>query len=437
MYIGGEFQKIGSNTNLKYIARLMPDGLPDASFTPPVFSGSFGRVNSITILDDGKLLIGGKGLILPSESSESINRSLLRLNTDGSYDASFNAGNAGFATDGGAAVFGVSKSANNQLIVWGDFFSYNAQSRRYLVRLNLDGSLVLPNPYASLPANFISADKVVEQPDGKLLITGSFNYFAGSIGYSGLLRLNTNGSVDNNFRIGTGFRILNGASFDALFTNMVDDAVLIENNLLVCGGFTDFNGTLRNRVARINLGNVATPVSWQSFTALHNNGHSLLQWTTASEQNNKGFDVQRSADGQSFTSIGFVAAAGNGNSSFSNRYSFTDEQPLPGNNYYRLKQMDKDGLFDFSSIQLVKHGVMTGFTIHPTVASAFVLLNISGLAQQEAYTAIVLNSAGKELIRVNVEANTTKLNIAHLPAGSYYVTLMGKTTTASARFIKQ
>ncbi|WP_416439514.1 T9SS type A sorting domain-containing protein [Phnomibacter sp. MR] len=433
MYIGGEFQKIGSNTNLKYIARLMPDGMPDASFIPPVFNG-FGRVNSIEVMDDGKVLIGGSGLVLPSES---ITRTLLRLNTDGSYDASFNAGNAGFATDGGAVVFGVRKSANNQLIVWGDFFSYNAQSRRHLVRLNLDGSLVTPNPYASLPANFISPDKVVEQPDGKLLITGSFNYFAGSIGYSGLLRLNANGSVDNNFRVGTGFRALNGAGFDGQFANMVDDALLIDNKLLVCGGFTDFNGTVRNRVARINVGNVVTPVTWQSFTAINHNGHSLLQWITASEQNNKGFEVQRSANGQSFTNIGFIPAAGNGNSNLINRYSFTDRMPLPGNNYYRLKQVDTDGQFDFSSIKLVKHEMMTGFTIQPTVASAFVLLHIPRLAQQEAYTAIVLNGAGKELMRVTVQANATKLNIAHLPAGSYYVTLMGKTTTASARFIKQ
>lgn len=419
MYIGGDFLKIGSNTNLKYIARLTPDGLPDPGFTPPVFSGDFGRVNAISILDDGKILVGGSNLILPGETD---GRALLRLNADGSYDASFNGGNPGFASNENATVFGILKTTNNQLVIWGNFFNYNAQNRRALVRLNVDGTLVTPNPYASLPANFISPDKIIEQPNGKLLVTGTFNYFVGSIGYSGLLRLNSNGSIDNNFRVGTGFRTLNGAGFDAVFSNMVDDAILVENKLLVCGGFTDFNGVLRNRVARINLGDVITPVTWQSFTATNANGKGLLQWSTASEQNNRGFEVQRSADGIDFTNLNFVPAAGNGTSSLSNSYTYTDVKPLQGNNYYRLLQKDLDGTTAYSKVVLLRFGSESLMSIYPTVTHGQVwvqMKNNQTLSKDATLTLVDLRGAVLQSSPLTSQLQSVSLH--NLPAGYYII----------------
>jgi uncharacterized delta-60 repeat protein len=421
MYIGGDFQKIGSNTNLKYIARLMPDGLPDPGFTPPVFSGAFGRVNAISIMDDGKVLVGGSNLILPGETD---GRALLRLNADGSNDASFNGGNPGFASNENPTVFGLLKTSNNQLIIWGNFFNYNAQGRRYLVRLNVDGTLVTPNPYASLPANFIIPDQVIEQPNGKLLVTGTINYFVGNIGYSGLLRLNSNGSIDNNFRVGTGFRALNGAGFDALFANMVDDAILVENKLLVCGGFTDFNGVARNRVARINLGDVITPVTWQYFTATKANGNSLLQWQTSSEQDNKGFEVQRSADGQNFNTLDFVPAAGNGTSILPNQYNYSDLKPMTGNNYYRLLQTDLDGTISFSKIVMLNFGTVESVNIYPNPLPRQFIVNIGGSG---TYQIGVADMQGKPVqtfkITIQQGENSATLSRGEMTAGMYFITI--------------
>ncbi|ADY52376.1 hypothetical protein Pedsa_1821 [Pseudopedobacter saltans DSM 12145] len=86
---------------------------------------------------------------------------------------------------------------------------------------------------------------------------------------------------------------------------------------------------------------ITLPVSLNSFTAKTVNGNIVINWSTASEQNNKYFEILRSTDGVSFTKIGQVA--GKNNSSSLNQYSFTDNTPISGTNYYQLKQVDING----------------------------------------------------------------------------------------------
>jgi len=91
----------------------------------------------------------------------------------------------------------------------------------------------------------------------------------------------------------------------------------------------------------------ALPVELINFKALiQNNGGVKLLWSTATEKNNKGYDLERSTDNRTWTALGFIP--GNGNSTRQNDYNFTDDNPLPGINYYRLKQMDMDGDIEYS-----------------------------------------------------------------------------------------
>ncbi|MDQ2720657.1 MAG: fibronectin type III domain-containing protein [Bacteroidota bacterium] len=90
------------------------------------------------------------------------------------------------------------------------------------------------------------------------------------------------------------------------------------------------------------------PVSLVDFYGALSNDHAFLNWKTATEFNNKGFEVQKSLNGQTFTDIGFVA--GHGNSSLVHNYNYTDVKVLSGSNYYRLKQIDFDGRVNYSSI---------------------------------------------------------------------------------------
>ncbi len=90
------------------------------------------------------------------------------------------------------------------------------------------------------------------------------------------------------------------------------------------------------------------PVTFVNFDGILQNASAVLNWSTANEFNNKGFEVQRSANGQVFNDIGFVNGAGN--SSRINKYEYTDIKVLNGSNYYRLKQIDLDGRSDYSSV---------------------------------------------------------------------------------------
>ena len=90
-----------------------------------------------------------------------------------------------------------------------------------------------------------------------------------------------------------------------------------------------------------------TPVELTSFTAAANNGNVTLNWATATETNNKGFEVQKS-NGSEFQTIGFVQ--GNGTSTQQHSYSYTDNNVAQGNYSYRLRQVDFDGTSEYSPV---------------------------------------------------------------------------------------
>ena len=93
---------------------------------------------------------------------------------------------------------------------------------------------------------------------------------------------------------------------------------------------------------------LAMPVQLFAFKGTLNNNEIDLHWQTATEVNNYGFEVQRSADKISWSDIGFVP--GNGNSNSPKYYSFIDNSVPVGINFYRLKQEDTDGKFEYSNV---------------------------------------------------------------------------------------
>ncbi len=90
------------------------------------------------------------------------------------------------------------------------------------------------------------------------------------------------------------------------------------------------------------------PVEWLDFTAKVQGADVLLAWSTASELNNQGFEVEVSADGRIFRKIGWVR--GFGNSQDLRSYQFLAERLQVGANYFRLKQVDFDGAYEYSSV---------------------------------------------------------------------------------------
>ena len=112
------------------------------------------------------------------------------------------------------------------------------------------------------------------------------------------------------------------------------------------------------------------PIELSLFEATGgDDGIIVVSWSTASELNNQGFEVQRSTDGKTWNSLTFIA--GNGTTSLQQDYLFEDRRPIPGINYYRLKQIDFDGAINYTDVRSVEvnsEDLSNSFQVYPNPA---------------------------------------------------------------------
>ncbi len=171
------------------------------------------------------------------------------------------------------------------------------------------------------------------------------------------------------------------------------------------------------------------PVKLISFSGEIRNNQTILNWKTANEINNKHFIIERSANGNTFESIGTVTTG----LVINNNYSFTDSKPGTGTQFYRLRQVDQDGRATFSKIVTVKYlKDISGIKIFPTVATTEVNFNLSAAAA----TTIEVNIydvTGKKMMQANktisTGANQQSVEVAPLQAGLYYLQIKNSNGT--------
>ena len=111
------------------------------------------------------------------------------------------------------------------------------------------------------------------------------------------------------------------------------------------------------------------PVELSSFTANAAQNAVVLNWETASEVNNFGFEVERSFDNVTFSTLGFVD--GKGTTTERQAYSFTDQTSLTSKAYYRLRQVDFDGRFDYSDVVTVENTIPESFSLNQNFPNPF------------------------------------------------------------------
>ncbi len=255
-----------------------PDGDLDQAFIPG--TGPNGRVYAIALQPgDGKILIAGD---FTSYNGTSINR-VARLNTDGSLDTSFNPGVGVAISDGSSDphVYTLAIQSNGQVLIGGHFDSYNGSPRNYIARLNSNGQLdggFVPvtevhadvfkiavqtdgnilvggdnilrlNNLGAVDTTFTGStnnsvhDLAIQPADGKILIGGNFSTVKGT-GRAGIARLNSDGTLDTTFNPGSGIGT-SGVVVAAI-------ALQADGKILIGGNFNSYNGTLRNKIARLN-----------------------------------------------------------------------------------------------------------------------------------------------------------------------------------------
>ena len=162
------------------------------------------------------------------------------------------------------------------------------------------------------------------------------------------------------------------------------------------------------------------PVSFLSFEASKSNNTSVLKWVTSEEVNNRGFEIERSGDAKSWEKLGFVGAKSLTSTAYQLDYNFTDNNPLPGKNYYRLKQVDIDGSYDYSLIRSVLFGKENtkDIIIYPNPVESEV--NIDGLSGSE--TLSLYDATGKLVIdNFPATAANMRISLDKLSPGIYYI----------------
>jgi len=161
------------------------------------------------------------------------------------------------------------------------------------------------------------------------------------------------------------------------------------------------------------------PITLQSFTVKANGNTASVQWTSAVESNNKGFYVERSADGQNWKDITFVATkAAGGNSSAPLNYQYTDQNPQQGYNYYRLKQVSLEGTATFSGVQsVVFSNIGTRIYPNPTNGVLHVNVSVSG-------TYRLVNAGGAIALKGSLQSGDNLLNVTGLSSGIYFMQII-------------
>lgn len=234
--VGGEFNTYnGDSTGC--LVRLEPDGSRDTTFQ------SFGAIPSgyvsrLALQSDGKILVGGSHLF-SNHSTYSNNHILLRLNADGSLDTTFSA--YSFTLNG--QIDCILVLPDDKIVAAGWFTSFNGTSvPRGIIRLHPDGShdaAFTPGGFSGGASN-VNVTQIDRFPDGKIVAVGDFEGYGGNPAKR-IVRINSDGTFDSTFVMGTGFN-----------PRPVSVTAQPDGKMIVSGSFTRYNTYGSNRIIRLN-----------------------------------------------------------------------------------------------------------------------------------------------------------------------------------------
>ncbi len=184
------------------------------------------------------------------------------------------------------------------------------------------------------------------------------------------------------------------------------------------------------------------PVELASFSAQVNNGEVLLTWVTATETNNKMFEVERKSEGLNYSTVARVS--GSGTSTENKYYSFTDSKVESGNYTYRLKQIDFDGTFEYSNEIEIQVNTLFNFSLEQNYPNPFNPTTTIGYVLQEKSNAklTVFNSLGEEIaVLVNEEQDKgfhkVEFDGSKLSSGVYLFKIAAKDFVSTKKMILQ
>lgn len=221
--IAGNFETANS-TGRSSIARFNADGTLDESFDTGVGTRGQGILD-VALQPDGKILVGGAFTSFTNSSGVFQRFNILRLNSDGSLDETFNSNVQGNPKT-------IILQPDGKILIGGDFTTVGGVSRKNIARLNADGSLDQTfNPGTGITGTF---ETMTLQADGKIIVGGALITNYNGTAVNNLFRVDANGALDPSFNIGSG---PTGGYVFAL-------KVQSDGKILVGGNFTAFSGQM-------------------------------------------------------------------------------------------------------------------------------------------------------------------------------------------------
>ncbi|MBO6518270.1 MAG: T9SS type A sorting domain-containing protein [Bacteroidia bacterium] len=215
----------------------------------------------------------------------------------------------------------------------------------------------------------------------------------------------------------------------------MSDAQVVSGVYNSSAGTVTFSGVAVGNDAHMTIGSVSAtttlPVEFTYFKATKVDDQAELTWATATEIDNSHFEIERSLDGKEFEYIG--EELGNGNSSNIIEYMFVDPmvpvQRTPI--YYRLKQVDFDGAFEYSPIVYITSEEETRFKVYPNPASSVLTVSQSG----HTFDVSLLDPAGNSRFSRRGVQDQIQINVSHMPNGLYVLAISGPNGDESHKII--
>ncbi|MBG8554194.1 RCC1 domain-containing protein [Hymenobacter guriensis] len=249
--VGGDFTMY-NGTAATRIIRLNANGTRDETFVTG--TGFSAAVQSIVVQPDGQILVGGS--FTAYNSTTTIDNRIIRLNPNGSRDVSFDTGGDDYYYNnnntGGfnSTVQSIVVQADGKVLVGGSFSSYNsATGLGGIVRLTANG--IRDTDFATGTGFNNTVNSLALQANGKVLVGGTFSSYNGTANpnLGGIIRLTDNGTRDPDFVTGTGFTTSTNTTATV---NVV--ALQADGKVLVGGQFVNYKGLPQNRIARLETG---------------------------------------------------------------------------------------------------------------------------------------------------------------------------------------
>ncbi|NUM72052.1 MAG: T9SS type A sorting domain-containing protein [Ignavibacteriaceae bacterium] len=266
-----------------------------------------------------------------------------------------------------------------------------------------------------------------------------------------------------DFGVGGGLRVTDSTGNQLLLLNIVTanrGAMQLSNgNYLTANGGGYYELNAQNQIVRTLIAGSSCqyvtpagslppiPVELVSFAAAASGNAVELNWLTVTETNNMGFEIEKSTDGKNFSKIGFVN--GNGTTTGYSFYKFSDLNPAAGVNYYRLKQIDFDGSFEYSNVTEADFEVISDFALANNYPNPFnPSTKISFTVPEQAKVKLEVFNAAGELVSVLADQEFAKGNYSitfdasNLSSGMYIYKMTavsgnGKNFTGSGKMLLQ